>query len=105
MPYHLDLLSPSLLGAGSQPLPTGRSPQALKEACQEFEAILAGYLVRSMRATVPDDGALPRSTARRLFEEMLDDQLAREVAATGDLGLAKTMLRQLAPPGADQTPS
>jgi flagellar protein FlgJ len=71
------------------------SPERLREACTEFEAIFLGHMLRCMKATVPEGGLIDRSSAHRIFEEMLDEQIAREMAQTHSLGLAETLLRSL----------
>jgi len=91
---YVELLPAFLMSGG----PDGKSasPQRLKEACQEFEAIFLGHMLRSMKKTVGEGGLIPKSSGMRIFEEMMDDQIAREMAQTGRLGLGDMLLRELA---------
>ena len=86
----------------------GDSPAQLKEACQEFEAIFLGHILKCMRATIPSSTLFGKSTGQRIFEELLDDQVAGEMAHTGSLGLAELLQRDLtsreAAPSPEQPP-
>lgn len=70
-------------------------PQALKATAREFEALLLQMMLKSMRATAPLTGPF-ESDQTRFYQELLDAQLARVVAAQGGLGLAAVLERQLA---------
>jgi flagellar protein FlgJ len=98
MQTNLDLL-PSIMLSSQDNInanASSKDKEQLKEACNEFEAILLGHLLRSMKATIPKGGFLAKGTATKLFEEMLDDQLAREIAKSSSLGLGQMMLQELA---------
>ncbi len=73
-------------------------PQALKAAAQQFEAIFLQMALKSMRATVPQDGMLDNDQSR-LYRELLDQQLAQTLAARGGTGLAALIERQLSRQG------
>lgn len=68
--------------------------EPLMEACQQFEALLWGQVLKAMHRSVPEDGVLPQSNERQLFQEMLDDQYAVAISQTGSLGLAHTLYTQ-----------
>jgi flagellar protein FlgJ len=72
----------------------GTSKEQLREACQEFEALLMGQLFREMRNSVPDDGMLPRSEAEKTFQTLLDGEYARTMSRTASTGLAEMLYRQ-----------
>ena len=74
----------------------GDTPEQLKEVCREFEAIFVEQMMRSMKAGIPEGGFINKSTATKMFEEMLDQQFAREIAASGQLALGDTIYRQMA---------
>jgi len=83
----------SMNGAAS---PEGAQRELLA-ACKEFEAIFLRMLMRSMRATVPKEGIVPRSTAVDTFESMLDAEYARAGATSGGLGIADMLYEVLSP--------
>jgi Rod binding domain-containing protein len=61
----------------------------------EFEAILIGQLFRALRGPTPAGGVLPAAAGRRIFEELLDGELARAIARGPGLGLAAMLVREL----------
>ena len=73
----------------------------LEEACVEFEALLVRQMMRCMRSTVSEGGMLEKSSARKIYEEMLDDKLSEKIAHRGALGLSDILLRDLAGEGSE----
>ncbi|HAA25256.1 MAG TPA: flagellar biosynthesis protein FlgJ [Ruminiclostridium sp.] len=68
--------------------------QKLKDACREFEALFMQLMYRQMKRTVPKSDFLPESTARKIFEEMLDEELIDNAKERG-VGIADVLYRQL----------
>mgnify|MGYP001205034932 FL=1 len=66
----------------------------LKEACDEFEAIMLQMLYKQMKATVPEGGLTEKSSARAMFEDMLDEALMEKSSRRG-IGISDMMYRQL----------
>ena len=67
----------------------------LLDSCREFEAVLTGQMLKSMRASVlradePD-------SAQSLYEEMMDTQLAKDLSQRGDMGIGSMLFEKLAP--------
>ncbi|MBI3431890.1 MAG: flagellar assembly peptidoglycan hydrolase FlgJ [Hydrogenophilales bacterium] len=81
------------------------SPEALRAAAQQFEAVFMNMLMKSMREATPQDGMFD-SEQTRMYTSMLDQQLTQKLASRG-IGLADMMVRQLSrtlnSPGADGT--
>ncbi len=69
------------------------SPEALKAAAQQFEAVFMNMLMKSMREASPQDGMFD-SEQTRMYTGMLDQQLTQKLASRG-IGLADMMVRQL----------
>jgi Rod binding domain-containing protein len=67
----------------------------LKEACEEFEAVLTTYLLKAMRQTVDKTSLNGQDTAQDLYEGMLDESLAKELSHQSGLGLGEMLYRQL----------
>lgn len=86
------------------------SPESLKQAAQQFEAVFMNMLMKSMRDATPQDGMFD-SEQTRMYTSMLDQQLTQRMASRG-IGLAEVMVRQLstalnvpgAVPGAEGEP-
>ncbi|MBT9591441.1 MAG: flagellar assembly peptidoglycan hydrolase FlgJ [Thiobacillus sp.] len=69
------------------------SPESLKQAAQQFEAVFMNMLMKSMREATPQDGMFD-SEQTRMYTSMLDQQLTQRMASRG-IGLADVMVRQL----------
>ncbi|TCO76615.1 rod-binding protein [Chromatocurvus halotolerans] len=86
-------------------------PEAVREAAQQFEALLVQNMLKHMRAASQDE--LFGSSQMDSYYEMFDQQVALDMARKGGFGLADVLVRQLesaarqAPveaPGRDITP-
>ncbi len=68
------------------------SPEAIKKAATQFEALLMGEVLKSARES---DGsgwmATDEEDAGSLLGEVSEQQLSQALAASGGLGLAKTI--------------
>jgi flagellar protein FlgJ len=69
--------------------------QKLVKVSRDFESIFLGYLLKSMRDTVPKSEFLGHSRESELFGSMRDEELAKNLSKAGGIGLAKLMVDQL----------
>ena len=69
------------------------SPEALKSAATQFEAMFINMMMKSMRDATPQDGPLD-SQQGKMFTTMLDQQMSQNLARRG-VGLADVLVRQL----------
>ncbi|NYE61372.1 flagellar protein FlgJ [Duganella sp. 1224] len=69
------------------------SPQALKSAATQFEAMFVNMMMKSMREATPQDGMMD-SQQSKTFQTMLDQQTSQNIAKKG-IGLADMLVRQL----------
>lgn len=74
-------------------------PQKLMEVCKEFESIFLNMMLQQMRKTVPDGGLVEKSYARDLYESLQDEEVAKEMAKGGGIGLAQELYKQLSRTG------
>jgi peptidoglycan hydrolase FlgJ len=70
------------------------SPQALKEAAQQFESLFTGMVLKSMRQANFGD-SLFGSDQEDMYQDMYDDQIASEISKGRGLGLADRLVQQL----------
>jgi flagellar protein FlgJ len=70
------------------------SPQ-LRDLAAEFEGILIGQLLKTLRGPAFKGGVFPEAAGRQVFEELLDGELARTIARGRGLGLAQMLVREL----------
>lgn len=68
--------------------------EKLKEVCNDFEKIMLQMMYKQMKATVPDGGLTEKSSARGIFEDMLDETLMGKASERG-MGISDMMYKQL----------
>ncbi len=69
------------------------SPEALKAAAKQFEALFMNMMMKSMRDASPQDGVFDNQQTK-MYTSMLDQQLSQNMASRG-IGLADVLIRQL----------
>lgn len=69
------------------------SPEALKSAATQFEAMFINMMMKSMREATPQEGMLDNEQTK-MFTSMLDQQMSQSLAKRG-VGLADVLVRQL----------
>lgn len=67
----------------------------LEAASQQFESLLLNFMIREMRATVPESTLFPKSMAEDIFSGMLDEKIAGEMAQSGGIGISRMIFNQL----------
>jgi flagellar protein FlgJ len=74
-------------------------PKALKAAAQQFEALFVQMVLKSMRDATPKEGMFDNEQSR-MYESLLDQQLAQVMSSKKGIGLADVIERQLKRQGA-----
>ena len=69
------------------------SPEALKGAATQFEAMFINMMMKTMREATPQDSLMDNQQTK-MFTTMLDQQLSQNMAKRG-IGLADMLVRQL----------
>ena len=72
-----------------------KEQEKTKKACEDFEAIFLNFVLSKMRDTIPKDGLMGNDQATNLYRGMLDEEMSKQMAASGGVGLAEMMYRQL----------
>lgn len=67
----------------------------LMAACQSFEAVFLSQVMRVMRQGESEDKLFGGGMAEGIYRELLDDQLAGEMATSGSTGVAAMLYEQL----------
>ncbi|MDR2677979.1 MAG: flagellar assembly peptidoglycan hydrolase FlgJ [Zoogloeaceae bacterium] len=94
-PYADNTLAGDVKSAQSLRSQLKNNPEAgVKAAAQEFEAMFLQRVMKSMRATMGEDTFMD-SDSTRFFTGMLDEQMAKDIAHAGGLGLAEMLEKQL----------
>ncbi len=69
------------------------SPDALKTAATQFEALFLNMMMKSMREATPQEGMFDNQQTK-MYTSMLDQQMSQNLAKRG-VGLADVLIRQL----------
>lgn len=75
----------------------GQSPETLRAASRQFEALFLQMVLKSMRDATPTSG-LTDNEQTKLYQGLLDQQLALNMAQAKGAGLADVIYRQLGGP-------
>jgi flagellar protein FlgJ len=90
----LNAIDPASFGDLQRLARDGRSPEALRAAAKQFEALFLQMVLKSMRDAVPAN-SLFDSDQTQLFRSLQDQQLAMNLAQGRGVGLADVIYRQL----------
>jgi len=72
------------------------APETKMLAAREFAGLMFAQLLKELRKTSRLGGdILDGGHAQRVYENMLDDEMARQMAATGQVGLTRMIYEQL----------
>ncbi len=74
---------------------TPEEDKKMREACQGMEAVFLNLMLSQMRATVPKSSLTGSSNQEETMQSMLDTEMTKNLAATGGIGLADMIYRQL----------
>ena len=70
----------------------------ISEVCKEFESLFLNYLLKEMRAAIPKSGLWDGGQAEQIYTAMFDENLSRELAQHGGIGLAQIIQKSLMEP-------
>ncbi len=89
----------------AQPATTGTEQQQrvldpkaklrLQRAVKEFESVMVGYMLKSMRSSIPKDDMGGESYGGDMLEGMFDGELARYVSRGSNLGLGEMLYKEI----------
>lgn len=67
----------------------------LEKAAQQFESLFIYQMLKAMRKTIIRSELLGEGFGGEIFEGMMDEQLAEQIATAGRLGLAELVIQSL----------
>jgi len=66
-----------------------------KVAARELEHFFLYTLLKQMRSSMTEGGLFEKSRATKIYDDLLDDALAKHMADSGQMGLAQLLEAQL----------
>jgi peptidoglycan hydrolase FlgJ len=79
-------------------IPIGGSPAkaaAVKKAAQDFEAMFMSSMLESMTAGVKTDKTFGGGSGEQMYRSMLNQEYGKAIAATGSIGIADSIEREM----------
>ncbi|MCL2603169.1 MAG: rod-binding protein [Defluviitaleaceae bacterium] len=68
----------------------------IRHAAEMFESYFLQIMFREMRRTTLNENSfIPKSHAEKIFTEMMDEQVSKDAAAAGGIGLADMIYKQM----------
>lgn len=74
---------------------SSKDDKQIKKACQDFEAIFTGFLLKAMRKTVQKSELFGSNQEEDMFRDMMDDEIAKSSSQRGPMGIADLLYKQL----------
>ena len=71
----------------------------LKKVSQEFESLFVAYLLKIMRETIEESGLAEGGLGKSIYTDLFDQELARDIAQHGALGISDLLIRRLSTEG------
>lgn len=71
------------------------SDAQIKKVSKDFEAIFLQMMLKEMRNSVQKSGLMGNSQATDFFESMQDEQISRQLASAGGIGIGNVIYGQL----------
>ena len=75
--------------------PKDREDKELKQACKDFESVFTYQLLKSMRRTIEKCDLFHGGQGEDIYESMLDQELAKDLAGAGSSSLGNLLYQQL----------
>jgi peptidoglycan hydrolase FlgJ len=79
---------------GSEQLSDAKRKE-LKKISQDFESLFVGMMLKSMRATVPENKLTGGGRAEETFRSLLDQEYSTAAARRGGIGIAAMVEKEL----------
>lgn len=72
-----------------------RSKAKLQKAVRDFESIMVGYMLKSMRSSMSTEGMFGESFGGEMLDGMFDTELAGQISQNSSLGIADMLYRKM----------
>ena len=68
----------------------------LRDVAEQFESVFINMMLKTMRSTIPEgQGYIEKSNATQTYETMLDEEMSKNMAKGGGLGLSDMIYKSL----------
>jgi Rod binding domain-containing protein len=81
-------------GPAAKAIDSGKKAK-LQKAVKEFESVFVGYILKTMRGTIPKSDLAGDDFGGDVLEGMFDSEMAKQISSRSGFGLGEMMYRQL----------
>lgn len=81
--------------SASSLLATANAQGGVREAAEDFEAVFLTTMLSQMFSDVPTDGPFGGGHAEQMYRSLLIEEYGSNIAATGGIGIADAVAREL----------
>lgn len=74
---------------------TEEDQKKLKESAQEFETYFINQILQEMRKSMPKSELFDESSTSEIYEDMIYEDMAKEISKAGGLGMADMLYKQM----------
>ncbi len=82
--------------SGLQGVTNSKDNTKIDRAAEQFESLLLSQMIKSMWATVPNEGMLSGSNEEAMYRDFLNDALAESIAKNQSIGVREVIARDMA---------
>ncbi len=86
--------NPSLISQIASPQKTANEKKA-RETAEDFEAVFIAQMLEPMFQGIKTDGPFGGGHSEAMFRSMQNEQVAKEIARSGGIGIADAIYRQI----------
>lgn len=73
----------------------GGSPEAMRKAARDLEAVFVSQMMQHMFSGIETDGLFGGGAGEQMFRSLLVEEYGKQTAQSGGLGLADAMMREM----------
>ena len=86
--------NPALIAQIASPHKTANIQKA-RETAEDFESVFIAQMLEPMFQGLKTDGAFMGGHSEKMFRSMQNEQIAKEIARSGGVGIADAIFRQI----------
>ena len=88
-------ITPQPMKEAAELTPSKKQQEAkLKDACQQFEGLFLSQILKEMKKSIPKSEE-ESSKDKEMYEELMYDEIAKSMAASGGIGMANILYQQM----------
>lgn len=83
------------LTQNNRPQPPTAFEKKARETAESFEAVFLSQILKSMSLGMKSDGPFGGGHSEEIFQDVLSEEIAAQIARTGGIGLSDSIYREI----------